>query len=204
MIVLNYTKRLRKAAKNYGPRLRNDLAKIAEQMEDAANRSGENDALDFGGQQVPQLRELISGLDRPKRLNEGNLGTGKKTAAATINPSDEEMANGHPKLHSPTAFCYRRCRFPLIVVSLSHRDYRKHRPQTAGVNETRDRDSFVNSEFPVEVCMTTNKANKCAHPNCSCATEPGKRYCSPQCEAMEKTPDLDCKFGHPGCFGRVS
>src|SRR5215469_358153 len=109
-----------------------------------------------------------------------------------------------PKLHSPTAFCYRRCRFRLIVVSLGHRDYRKHRQQTAGVNETRDRDSFVNSEFPVEVCMTTNKANKCAHPNCSRATEPGKRYCSPQCEAMEKTPDLDCKCGHPGCFGRVS
>jgi len=37
-----YTKRLRKAAKNYGPRLRNDLATIAEKMEDAANQSGEH------------------------------------------------------------------------------------------------------------------------------------------------------------------
>ena len=73
-----YTKRLRKAAKNYGPRLRNDLAKIVEKMEDAANQpgekgSGENGALEFGGQQVLPLRELISGLDRPKRLNKSSL-----------------------------------------------------------------------------------------------------------------------------------
>src|SRR5215469_4228301 len=68
-----YTKRLRKAAKNYGPRLRNDLATIAEKMEDAANGSGQDGALEFGGQQAPPLRELISALDRPKRLNQSNL-----------------------------------------------------------------------------------------------------------------------------------
>jgi len=68
-----YTKRLRKAAKSYGPRLRNDLAKIAETMDDAANRSGQNGAVGFAGQQALPLRELVSGLDRPKRLNQSNL-----------------------------------------------------------------------------------------------------------------------------------
>jgi hypothetical protein len=42
---------------------------------------------------------------------------------------------------------------------------------------------------------------KCAHPNCSCQTT--EKYCSPQCEAMEETPDIDCKCGHPGCKGEI-
>ena len=50
--------------------------------------------------------------------------------------------------------------------------------------------------------MADNK--KCAHPNCSCTVGDGKKYCSPQCEAMEKTPDVDCKCGHPGCQGRAT
>jgi hypothetical protein len=45
---------------------------------------------------------------------------------------------------------------------------------------------------------------KCAHPNCSCTVTEGRKYCSPQCEAMEKTPDVDCKCGHPGCKGRAT
>ncbi|HTS10807.1 MAG TPA: hypothetical protein VMH00_01695 [Candidatus Limnocylindrales bacterium] len=44
------------------------------------------------------------------------------------------------------------------------------------------------------------QGNKCAHPNCSCTVTSGK-YCSPQCEAMQKTPDIDCKCGHPACQG---
>jgi metallothionein len=43
--------------------------------------------------------------------------------------------------------------------------------------------------------------NKCAHPNCSCQT--ADKYCSAQCEAMEKTPDIDCKCGHAGCKGKI-
>ena len=43
---------------------------------------------------------------------------------------------------------------------------------------------------------------RCAHPPCSCKVADGQKYCSPQCEAMEKTPDVDCKCGHPGCQGR--
>jgi hypothetical protein len=42
---------------------------------------------------------------------------------------------------------------------------------------------------------------KCAHPNCSCQTT--EKYCSAQCEAMEKTADIDCKCGHPGCKGKT-
>ncbi len=51
--------------------------------------------------------------------------------------------------------------------------------------------------------MTAEKAEKCAHPICSCMTTSGK-YCSTQCEAMEKTPDIDCLCEHPGCKGKTS
>jgi phosphoenolpyruvate synthase/pyruvate phosphate dikinase len=50
--------------------------------------------------------------------------------------------------------------------------------------------------------MADNK--KCGHPNCTCTVSDGKKYCSPQCEAMKTTPDVDCKCGHPGCRGRAS
>jgi hypothetical protein len=42
---------------------------------------------------------------------------------------------------------------------------------------------------------------KCAHPNCSCKTT--KKYCSIECETMEKTPDIECHCGHPGCKGDI-
>jgi hypothetical protein len=51
--------------------------------------------------------------------------------------------------------------------------------------------------------MATAKTEKCAHPVCSCVTTLGK-YCSTQCEAMEKTPDIDCSCGHAGCNGKTS
>jgi hypothetical protein len=51
--------------------------------------------------------------------------------------------------------------------------------------------------------MTTAKAKKCAHPVCSCMTTSGK-YCSTECAAMEKTPDVDCACGHSGCRGKTS
>ncbi len=50
--------------------------------------------------------------------------------------------------------------------------------------------------------MTDSKGQKCAHPVCSCTVTSGK-YCSTQCEAMEKTPDIDCKCGHAVCKGRT-
>lgn len=50
--------------------------------------------------------------------------------------------------------------------------------------------------------MPSEKANKCAHPNCSCDAG-SQKYCSPQCEAMEKTPNIDCRCMHPGCKGRA-
>ena len=46
--------------------------------------------------------------------------------------------------------------------------------------------------------MAASEGKKCAHPVCSCKVTSGK-YCSAQCEAMEKIPDIDCKCGHPGC-----
>ncbi len=51
--------------------------------------------------------------------------------------------------------------------------------------------------------MTPAQSEKCAHPVCSCLTTSGK-YCSTECEAMEKTPDIDCLCGHAGCKGKTS
>jgi hyperosmotically inducible protein len=48
--------------------------------------------------------------------------------------------------------------------------------------------------------MASAKAEKCAHPVCACLTMSGK-YCSSSCEAMEKTPDVDCSCSHIGCPG---
>lgn len=54
----------------------------------------------------------------------------------------------------------------------------------------------------MEGIMASNEREKCAHPVCSCRVTEGK-YCSPQCEAMEETPDIDCSCAHPGCKGKV-
>jgi hypothetical protein len=51
--------------------------------------------------------------------------------------------------------------------------------------------------------MTPNPAKKCAHPICTCETTAGK-YCSTACEAMEKTPDIDCHCEHKNCKGKTS
>jgi hyperosmotically inducible protein len=48
--------------------------------------------------------------------------------------------------------------------------------------------------------MASAKAEKCAQPVCSCLTTSGK-YCSTECEAMEKTPDIDCSCVHIGYQG---
>jgi hypothetical protein len=46
------------------------------------------------------------------------------------------------------------------------------------------------------------KGQKCAHPVCSCQVSDGK-YCSEACEAMEKTPDIDCRCEHSECEGHT-
>jgi hypothetical protein len=43
---------------------------------------------------------------------------------------------------------------------------------------------------------------KCEHPICSCQVTDGK-YCSAECEAMEKTPDVNCTCPHSVCKGRT-
>jgi hypothetical protein len=30
------------------------------------------------------------------------------------------------------------------------------------------------------------------------------KYCSTQCEAVKKAPDIDCTCGHAGCKGKTS
>jgi hypothetical protein len=50
--------------------------------------------------------------------------------------------------------------------------------------------------------MDSTKAEKCAHPVCSCMITTGK-YCSVACEAMENMPDIDCHCGHEGCKANV-
>jgi hypothetical protein len=44
---------------------------------------------------------------------------------------------------------------------------------------------------------------KCAHPPCSCTAPEGSKYCSVECQAMEKTPDLECTCPHAGCKGKI-
>jgi hypothetical protein len=46
-----------------------------------------------------------------------------------------------------------------------------------------------------------DQGKKCAHPNCTCITT--EKYCSVECQAVEKTPDIDCRCGHPVCKGRA-
>ena len=54
--------------------------------------------------------------------------------------------------------------------------------------------------------MATEKTEKCAHPVCTCtiASSSKSKYCSPQCEAMESTPDIDCACAHAGCQGSTA
>jgi hypothetical protein len=46
--------------------------------------------------------------------------------------------------------------------------------------------------------MATPQGEKCAHPICVCLISEGK-YCSTECAAMEKTPDIECLCGHTLC-----
>jgi metallothionein len=50
--------------------------------------------------------------------------------------------------------------------------------------------------------MASTKAEKCAHPVCSCMITTGE-YCSVECETMEKMPDIACHCGHAGCKGET-
>jgi hypothetical protein len=50
--------------------------------------------------------------------------------------------------------------------------------------------------------MAQGKTSKCKHPACSCVAG-NDGYCSPQCEAMKDTPDIDCRCTHAGCKGRI-
>ena len=51
--------------------------------------------------------------------------------------------------------------------------------------------------------MATEKVHKCKHPICSCVITSGK-YCSAECAAMEKTPDIDCPCSHSSCKGKTA
>jgi len=51
--------------------------------------------------------------------------------------------------------------------------------------------------------MATVKAGEPAHPVYSCVTTLGK-YCSTECDAMEKAPEIDCVGRHAGYKGKTS
>jgi hypothetical protein len=53
-----------------------------------------------------------------------------------------------------------------------------------------------------EKLMAAGESKKCAHPICTCQVS-SEKYCSPQCEAMEDTADVDCKCPHSVCKGRT-
>ena len=46
-------------------------------------------------------------------------------------------------------------------------------------------------------------SKKCAHPSCSCPAAADSKFCSVECEAVAKTPDVDCRCPHPGCRGKT-
>ena len=50
--------------------------------------------------------------------------------------------------------------------------------------------------------MSSETVKKCAHPSCSCPATEGD-YCSIECAAMEKTPDIECTCGHSSCKGEI-
>jgi hypothetical protein len=50
--------------------------------------------------------------------------------------------------------------------------------------------------------MAASESKKCGHPVCTCQVT-SEKYCSPQCEAMEDTADVDCKCPHSVCKGRT-
>jgi hypothetical protein len=50
--------------------------------------------------------------------------------------------------------------------------------------------------------MASEKAEKCAHLLCSCVTTSGK-YCSAECEATVKTPEIACACPHAGWKGKT-
>jgi hypothetical protein len=52
--------------------------------------------------------------------------------------------------------------------------------------------------------MSAAKMKKCAHPSCSCQARNDSKYCSVECEAMQSTPDVHCRCGHPGCKGKIA
>jgi hypothetical protein len=54
-----------------------------------------------------------------------------------------------------------------------------------------------------QVLRNMSDSDRCKHPPCTCRVEPGTSYCSPQCEAMEDTPGIDCRCGHASCKGRA-
>ena len=70
-----YVKKLQKDARIYGPQLRDDLATIADNVNDAASQSGRNGepAVEFDSEGTASLEELLSELYRPARLNKRNL-----------------------------------------------------------------------------------------------------------------------------------
>jgi hypothetical protein len=59
---------------------------------------------------------------------------------------------------------------------------------------------FVRRTVHPEDSMSVENPRKCALPGCTCSTN-SEKYCGMQCEAMEKTSDIDFRCGHPACNG---
>src|SRR5712671_5312661 len=78
----------------------------------------------------------------------------------------------------------------------------KSRPEIKGFSygQLESRQLASIKQHRAEVEMAADTAKKCAHPPCTCTLKSGK-YCSVQCEAMEDTPDVDCRCGHADCKG---
>ncbi len=50
-----------------------------------------------------------------------------------------------------------------------------------------------------EASLGLPNESPCAHPNCTCATAPQNKDCSPYCETAKGSSSIACECGHPGC-----
>ena len=52
--------------------------------------------------------------------------------------------------------------------------------------------------------MDAKTGKKCAHPPCTCYVSSSEQYCSAQCAAMAREPEIDCRCTHRGCQGALA
>jgi hypothetical protein len=52
--------------------------------------------------------------------------------------------------------------------------------------------------------MSTETANKCAHPACRCVTDRDSNYCSQFCKEAANLTEIACQCGHTACSAAIN